>query len=79
MKKYIHSFLREKSIKKAKILIAQSEYTKHDIIEVFNVPEEKITVIPPMDTELTVSPMTEAEGQNYLLNNSLSEKFILFV
>jgi glycosyltransferase involved in cell wall biosynthesis len=43
---FLGKMLLNRSIRKTKIIISPSEFTKSEIVEIFHVPEEKIKVIP---------------------------------
>ena len=68
------TFFKKKLYSAARQVIAISEHTKKDIMEIFEVPGEKITVIP-----LANSLVCNTEKQNENYRNLVSGKYILFV
>jgi glycosyltransferase involved in cell wall biosynthesis len=57
-----------------------SEVLKHDLIEIFDIQEEKISVIPPMFPENEkIHTGKENEIQQFLLKEGISKKYILSV
>ena len=77
---YWKGFILRHSIRKSDTIIALSDVLKHDLIEIFDIQEERISVIPPMFPELGNTPMgKENEIQQFLLKEGISKKYILSV
>lgn len=76
-----HKFLSlEKLYKKADLLLAVSEHTKHDLVTLLNIPENKIKVIyPGIDHSVFKPDITEADLRKVRNNYNLPGKFILFI
>lgn len=73
----LSNLILRRSIHKAASIIAFSETLKRDIIEIFDTPEDKISVIPPMS--FPVPPVKEAEMQKFYSQEYLSEKYLLSI
>ncbi len=65
-------------IKKYDYLVAISENTKKDLIDLLNVPEEKIFVIYS-GLNYESENLTEKEAADFVLQNDLSQKFIFYL
>lgn len=75
-----NNFLLRNSIRKSHDLIVFSETLKRDIIEIFDTHEEQIHVIPPMCLNIPdMEPSGGNEWQQFLLQENLNEKYLLFV
>ncbi len=77
---YWKGFILRHSIRKSDTIIALSEVLKHDIIEIFDVDEQKILVIPPMFPEREKIHIEKGNDiQQFLLKEGISKKYILSV
>lgn len=78
--KYWKNFILRYSIQKAHKTIALSQSLKHDLIELFNIQEEKISIIPPMlwDYE-NIYNISEMEIKQFFLKEGISKPYILSV
>jgi glycosyltransferase involved in cell wall biosynthesis len=76
-----HSFLNyKKSFDRANIIFAVSEYTKLDLMRLFNVPETKIKVVyPGVDTRTYSSDLEMGELKKARNHYELPGNFILFL
>jgi glycosyltransferase involved in cell wall biosynthesis len=76
-----HKFLNyKKAFQRADKLLAVSEYTKNDLIKVFNINPKKIEVIYPGAPDFVASSKLENEDLRKLRNNyDLPGDFILFL
>ncbi|MDD2891870.1 MAG: glycosyltransferase family 1 protein [Candidatus Gracilibacteria bacterium] len=78
--RYWNNFLLRNSIKKAHAIIVLSEILKRDIIEIFDVHEENIHIIPPMYLGMEKGKIFEQnEIQKFLTKEGIGEKYILSV
>lgn len=68
--------LRE-SLRRAQSVIVLSELLKRDIIEIFDIHEEKIRLIPPLCPGIAIG--TENEMRQFLSQEQLNGKYILSV
>lgn len=77
----LQTAILRQSIRKSRSVITLSEVLKHDIIEIFDTPEEKIQVIPPMypDSTLKMKASRENEVKQFFLKEHISERYILSV
>jgi len=67
------------SVKRSSKIIAVSASTKQDLIELFDLPEEKIEVIyQGLDTE-RFKPLPTSAVKNFLSDRGLPEKYFIFV
>lgn len=65
--RYYRRFVVPKVAKKADVIITVSEYTKSELIEKLNIPENKITVIPNSISDKWFGPYSElSERKPYL-------------
>lgn len=75
----MHKLFLQSSLKKSNLIISDSESTKMDIIDLFNIPSEKIRVIYPAISEI----FKKIEDLNLLKSvkakYSLPDRYILFV
>ena len=77
---YWKSFMLRHSIQSSDTVIVLSEILKHDLIEIFDIQEEKILVIPPMlSNKEDMQIWEENTINNFLLKEGISKKFILSV
>ncbi|HYV33390.1 MAG TPA: glycosyltransferase family 1 protein [Candidatus Limnocylindria bacterium] len=76
-----HKFLNyKKAFNRANVLFAVSEYTKNDLIKIFNIKPEKIKVIYPGTASLSNSMELDSERLRAARNEyDLPGKFILFL
>lgn len=75
-----NNFLLQSSIRKAHAVIAFSETIKRDIIEIFDTHEDRIRVIPPVCLSISgAGPRGGSEIQQFLFQESIDEKYMLFV
>ncbi len=73
---YQQALIRQ-SVRRAALVIAVSEHTRHDLLDLLHVPEERIRVIPPILEERFSLPCpTEAVNQ-FRQRRQLSEPMIL--
>lgn len=72
-----HNLVLRDSVRRAHSVIAFSEVLKRDIIEIFDTPEEKIRVIPPMSQKIGLSE--KGEARQFLLKEGINERYILSV
>lgn len=80
-RKLWHKFLNVKRLlKRANMIFAVSNYTKNDLIKIYNLPEEKIKVVyPGVDTRI-FNPNIPALNMRKLRNTyALPGKFFLFL
>lgn len=71
--------LLKRSLMKAKIIISVSENTKKDLIRVFRVPENKISVVPLACDIRPTEKMSREEIKSYLRKQGILESYFLFV
>lgn len=64
-------------LRKASGTIVLSETLKRDVIEIFDIPEEKIRVIPPMILEHKDVKQNLGEMQQFLVTENISERYLL--
>ena len=76
-----HKFLNyKKAFERANVLLAVSEYTKNDLIKIFNVPAEKIRVIyPGVDSNVFHPNLAVADLRQVRNTYNLPGEFILFL
>ena len=72
-----HNYILRQSIRKSDTIIALSEVLKHDIIEIFDTPEEKIHIISPMYYDILL--ISENESKQFLQKENLNKEYILSV
>lgn len=72
------NFILRRSLQKASAIIAFSEILRRDIIEIFDIHEDKISIIPPMflDT-LSEKVQTREEIQQALALENIHGKYML--
>ncbi len=63
----------------AETIVAISENTKHDIVDIFHVNAEKIVVINPGIAADFFNPITEAQKQKVISTYQLPEKYIFYL
>jgi glycosyltransferase involved in cell wall biosynthesis len=68
-----------RSARRAALIIAISEHTRRDIIELLHIPEERIRVIYPVLAERFSQPCPAETVQAFRLQRHLTEPFILFL
>ena len=79
-KLYTKLLLIKPSLKKARRIIADSHSTRKDLLEYYQVPENKIEVIPIGVNRQFFRPMAEEEVLEYCrLKNNLETGYILYV
>ena len=76
-----HKFLQyKKSFDRANIIFAVSEYTKHDLIRLFQIPAEKIRVVyPGVDPQIFSPDQNTAQLIELRNKYSLPGNFLLFL
>ncbi len=67
------------SARRAALIIAISEHTRRDIIELLHLPEERIRVIYPILPERFSQPCSAEAVQAFRQRHQLPEQFILFL
>ncbi len=74
------NFILRRSLQKASAIIAFSEILRRDIIEIFDIHEDKISIIPPMflDT-LSEKVQTREDIQQALALENIHGKYMLIV
>lgn len=78
--RYWKNFILRESIRKSDFIIASSEILKRDIIEIFDTPEEKIRIVPPMYREtMKTTSEEESEAGRFFMKEGINEKYILCV
>jgi hypothetical protein len=75
--RYISNFILRQSIRKAQSVIVLSEVLKSDIVEIFDIHEEKIQIIPPMCQKIITG--RDSEMKQFFSQENLSGKYILSV
>ena len=68
-----------KTIKNADALTTISEFSKQEIMDCFNVPEDKISIVSPAVSSIFRYPYSEIQKQNIKQQFSLPEQYILSV
>ena len=68
-----------KAVKQATKVIAVSEATKHDLIQLYEVPEKKITVVPNGYDSNTFNLTTPADKQILTRYHLVSNSYLLFL
>lgn len=76
-KRYGYQAILRESIRKSCSVITFSEVLKRDIIEIFDIPEEKIYIVPPMSSE--AHTLKRNEAKQFLSKENLNKPYILFV
>ncbi len=77
-RRYQRHFIHQ-SARRARLIIALSEQTRQDIMELLDVPAERIRVIPPiLDTQL-LHPREARDVQAFRQRQGLPEHYILFL
>lgn len=76
-----HKLLNFKgSLKRANVIFAVSEFTKHDLIRLFNIAPEKIKVVyPGIDSNIFTRTIPDADLREVRNRLNLPGKFILFL
>ncbi|HLW02129.1 MAG TPA: glycosyltransferase family 1 protein [Ktedonobacterales bacterium] len=72
-------FFTPRSARRAALIIAVSEHTRQDIIELLNIPEERVRVIYPILEERLRLPCSAETIQAFRQRQQLPEHFILFL
>ncbi len=73
---YQQALIRQ-SVQRAALIIAVSEHTRHDLIDLLHVPEERIRVIPPILEERFSLPCSAETLNQFRQRRQLSEPIIL--
>jgi glycosyltransferase involved in cell wall biosynthesis len=68
-----------RSCKLADVIIATSQQTKNDIIEFYNVPQEKIRVVYQSCSELFYKETDAAQSKKILLKYNLPANYLLYI
>lgn len=77
--RHFKNWLFKNKILSADHIITISEYSKHDLMNLFNIPEEKISVTSLGMNERFYQRISEEDKQNTLLKHGLEKDFFLFV
>lgn len=72
-------FFARQSAQSASIVIAISEYTRQDVIECWNIPAERIRVIPPILEERYTQPCPEEALSAFRARLGFPEPYILYL
>lgn len=79
-KNFWHNALRiKKTLNRANKIVAVSENTKKDLIEVLNIPEEKIVVIHSGCNYSSPNISKDNEVEEFLKSRGIKRRFILFI
>ena len=77
--RFYWSFFMKRGIKTAKRIIAVSKNTKDDLIKYYNIPEEKVKIIPEALTRNFSASLMAGNFQSIKGRYALPEKYLLYV
>lgn len=78
--RYMYRFFLSRAMRLSKRIVTWSQYTLRDIIETFNIPEDRITVIAPsIPKNEEWKDISTEERKRYLAKQGIDKPYLLFV